>query len=292
MVAKKKRPKKSGSLSHGRPPFHHKPAAALSSKATRASIRSHHVLQKALAQAIANGDKATIRESEAKLKNQGGLQSYQQASIIGQSSERGGDSSKVLMQWLAQSLIFVQHESNHRDKPLRLLEIGALSKSNACSRSPLLSVTRIDLHSQDKSILQQDFMQRPLPTCNEEKFDLISLSLVLNYVPDAIGKGEMLRRTIQFLRLSSDGYPPNELFPSLFLVLPAPCVTNSRYMDERKLSQIMESLGYELAQRKMSAKLAYYLWKFGSRSTGCVDTIKKIEINPGRSRNNFAIRLA
>lgn len=294
MAAKKKKPKKPRPLSHGRPPVLHKPAAALSSKATRSSIHSHHVVQKAIAQATAGGDTLTAGVLQDQLEKQGGLKAYQQASIIGQSSERGGDSSKILMEWLEPNLKTYKNsdQSQSGDKTLRLLEVGALSKTNACSRSPLLSVTRIDLHSQDESILQQDFMQRPLPTYEGEKFDLISLSLVLNYVPDTVGRGEMLRRTAHFLRLLSAGDDLKGLFPSLFLVLPAPCVTNSRYMDEKKLTEIMESLGYTLAKRKISAKLVYYLWKLTSESPNCSSKFKKVEVNPGRSRNNFAVVLA
>ena len=69
-----------------------------------------------------------------------------------------------------------------------MLEVGALSTSNACSRSGLFEIERIDLNSQAEGITQQDFMERPLPKDSSEQFEIISLSLVLNYVPDAIGK--------------------------------------------------------------------------------------------------------
>ncbi|KAI9718895.1 MAG: hypothetical protein M1812_003779 [Candelaria pacifica] len=292
MVAKKKRSKKSRSLSHGRPPIIHKPPAALSSKATRTLIRSHHALQKAIVQAISDGDTAKAEVLQAQLKEQGGLKSYQQASITGQSSERGGDSSKLLMEWLESSLKPLLKQVKKGFEPLRLLEVGALSKSNACSRSSLFAVTRIDLNSQDESIVRQDFMQRPLPASDEERFDLISLSLVLNYVPDAVGRGDMLWRTTQFLRTPSDADQSNVPFPSLFLVLPASCVTNSRYLDEKRLTEIMESLGYLLAQRKVSTKLAYYLWRRNLNSSIRTEKFKKIEVNSGRSRNNFAVVLA
>jgi 25S rRNA (adenine2142-N1)-methyltransferase len=167
---------------------------------------------------------------------------------------------------------------------MRLLEVGCLSPHNAVSKSPLFEVTRIDLHSQHPAILEQDFMQRPLPTGDDERFDLISLSLVLNYVPDPVGRGEMLRRTTQFLRR---GQVEGEFFPSLFLVLPAPCVTNSRYLDEERLEGIMESLGYKLVKRKLSAKLIYGLWCL--REEPRKVAWKKEEVRSGKSRNNFAV---
>ena len=177
---------------------------------------------------------------------------------------------------------------------LRLLEVGALTTTNACSRSLMFETTRIDLNSREKGILQQDFMQRPLPATDEERFDLISLSLVLNYVPEPIARGDMLRRTVQFLRArsSSDIFskPDIELFPSLFLVLPAPCVTNSRYLNEEWLGDIMRSLGYLLLKRKLSTKLIYYLWR-QERSDLTPKSFRKTEVNRGRNRNNFAIIL-
>ncbi|OAX78629.1 hypothetical protein ACJ72_07058 [Emergomyces africanus] len=288
-----------GSLSHGRPPTAiSKPAASLSAKATRTLIRAHHQLHKARARALADGDEALVQDLDKQIAAHGGLESYQLASKKGQSKERGGDSSKVLVDWLAPVFAKlklkrkqgVHHGDGHGDlkiergeeKPrLRLLEVGALSTSNACSRVGLLDVTRIDLHSQEKGILQQDFMQRPLPACEEEKFHIISLSLVLNYVADPATRGEMLRRTTAFLTPLP---PPSSVgavgdaasrdingrsssstpLPCLFLVLPAACVLNSRYFTEERLQAIMLSLGYKMVQRKVTSKLIFYLWEYNA----------------------------
>jgi 25S rRNA (adenine2142-N1)-methyltransferase len=152
----------------------------------------------------------------------------------------------------------------------------------------MFDVTRIDLHAQDPNILQQDFMERPLPTSDEERFDIVSLSLVVNFVPEAAARGEMLRRTVQFLRTSLGDGETDRLFPSLFLVLPLSCLTNARYMNEARLAEIMQSLGYTRLKRKLSSKLAYYLWGLQTQSSKR-STFKKVEVNPGRTRNNFAI---
>lgn len=279
---------------------------SLSSKATRTLIRSHHQLQKAHSKAVREGDAVTAAAIEQQIQEQGGLKTYQKASITGQSTERGGDSSRVLMKWLNP----VIHpdiinggagrgraDTSRRDK-FRMLEVGALSTANACSRSSLFSVTRIDLNSQGPGIEQQDFMERPLPASDTERFDIISLSLVLNYVPDAAERGEMLRRTCSFMRSYSDAAGEQssrgnqvKLFPSLFLVLPAPCVTNSRYMDAARLERVMESLGYQLLEQKMSAKLFYYLWRYSGHEPKLRNAFSKVEVNPGKTRNNFTIVL-
>lgn len=176
--------------------------------------------------------------------------------------------------------------------PLAFLEVGALSTKNACSKSSLFRVTRIDLHSQHPEILSQDFMERPIPTQEEDKFDVISLSLVLNYVPSPQQRGEMLRRTTMFLRHANSNTASNSpLFPCLFLVLPAPCITNSRYLDEGRLRGIMESLGYSQYRQKISSKLLYQLWIFRGQNARPVLTFKKEEVRGGKNRNNFAIVL-
>lgn len=284
MVTKKKQ--KPVSLSQGRPPAARKPKASLSSKATRNLIQTHHRLQKALAEATRQGDEETASSIKQQIEEKGGLKSYQQASIQGQSGERGGDTSRLLLDWLPKDL--------PKGRKLCMLEVGALSVNNACSKSDLFEMTRIDLNSQAVGIQQQDFMDRPLPVSTSEKFDIISLSLVLNYVPDALGRGEMLRRTRQFLRpltVQGHGQSALEYFPSLFLVLPAPCVINSRYLDEALLAEIMESLGYSMVQKKISTKLVYYLWRLRDENPAKRQKFQKHEVNPGRVRNNFCVIL-
>jgi 25S rRNA (adenine2142-N1)-methyltransferase len=175
-----------------------------------------------------------------------------------------------------------------------MLEIGALSTQNACSKSGHFRIERIDLHSQEEGILQQDFMERPPPKDASERFDVLSLSLVLNFVPDVEGRGDMLRRTVQFLHPPGRYLEEPELeafFPSLFLVLPAPCVTNSRYLDEERLTVIMNSLGYAKTASKTTQRLVYYLWKRASIAQGRGGRFPKKELRPGSSRNNFAVVL-
>jgi 25S rRNA (adenine2142-N1)-methyltransferase len=280
------------SLAAGRPPILHRPKT-ISRNATKALINKHHLLQKRKRQAIAKGDKAEEAAIDAEIEALGGIQSYQEASLQGQRHDRGGDSSRVLMQWLDSCLS--SHAQGASSRRLRMLEVGALSTQNACSKSNHFDIERIDLNSQGDGILQQDFMERPLPRDESERFDIISLSLVLNYVPEPKGRGEMLRRTTQFLRAPGRYIDDPQLaanFPSLFLVLPAPCVTNSRYLDEEKLTAIMESLGYTKVASKTTQRLVYYLWKRDRVCKGAGVLFSKKEIRSGSTRNNFAIVLS
>ena len=297
----RKRHKRPKSLSHGRFTNSKQPPRFQSSQKSRKSINLYHQLQKAKVQAIQNGNEHEAVRLQNEIDSHGGLALYQVASLTGQSKVRGGDTSKVLVEWVRKAL--PQHGDGttcsfgSSDKSLRMLEIGALSPDNACAQSRLFEMTRIDLRSMHSSIQQQDFMEKPLPAAADsdgEKYDILSLSLVLNCVPDPCRRGEMLRRTCLFLRERSFAIDNQEetsgLFPSLFLVLPAPCVINSRYLNEERLRAIMSSLGYTLSRRKLTAKLIYYLWKY-DKNTVRKEAYGKTEVNPGRVRNNFVIVL-
>ena len=282
-IKKKKRPVKT--LSQGRPPTIQK-SKSISRKATRGLINTIHQLEKKKAQAVAKGDKATAAIVDAEIAALGGIQKYQQASLQGQRNDRGGDSSRVLMEWLKPKF----HASGlTANGSVRMLEVGALSTTNECSKSGFFDMERIDLNSQGDGILQQDFMKRPLPTDATQTFDIISLSLVLNFVPDAQGRGDMLLRTLDFLK--SHTTASHDAFPCLFLVLPAPCVTNSRYMDETLLEVIMNALGYTKTHSKITQKLVYYLWRRTSAVPAEIPVFKKVEIRSGSTRNNFSIAL-
>ena len=272
-------------------------------------------MQKQIRQALSSGDNTLASSLQSQLDASGGLGAYQLASIQGQSRERGGDSSTVLVDWLHNALPS-SHSGRSRSRlNLRLLEVGALRADNACSRSGLFDVVeRIDLNSQHPSIKQQDFMLRPVPQNDAERiesgFDVVSLSLVVNYVADAGERGRMLRRVSEFLRdkidttsHSDDGKGgtsgkeavlegTQSFFPGLFLVLPAPCVLNSRYLDEVRLGAIMQSLGFKLVISKVSQKLVYHYFRYDSSQEKVTSaSFGKKEVRKGSSRNNFAIVL-
>ncbi|KAB5558412.1 putative methyltransferase-domain-containing protein [Coniochaeta sp. 2T2.1] len=287
-VKKKQKPRQN--LAAGRPPTVQRPKS-ITRKATKSLIGKIHVLEKRRIQAVAKGDKAEEAAIAAEIESLGGIKKYQEASLQGQREDRGGDSSRVLLDWLAADGISAS--TLGKDEKLRMLEVGALSTDNACSKSGLFDIQRIDLNSQGEGILQQDFMHRPLPNDDLEKFDIISLSLVLNFVPEPRGRGEMLRRTLEFLHAVPSCSNPSvdSLFPSLFLVLPAPCVLNSRYLDEERLEAIMSSLGYAKVKTKTTQRLVYYLWKRGTTEAPSHQDFAKKELRTGGSRNNFAIVL-
>lgn len=82
-----------------------------SHKATQDVISSFHTLLKRQSQLKermkqpataeqARKLKLELQDVQAHIEDQGGLEAYQVASTLGQAKERGGDSSKVLVEWL------------------------------------------------------------------------------------------------------------------------------------------------------------------------------------------------
>lgn len=274
-----------------------------SSKATRTLISTHHRLQKARAAAVTAGDETLVREIDGQIQQLGGLEAYQAASLTGQDRDRGGDSSEKLVDWLRGYGLVGSKAAKDSPHQLRVLEIGALSSKNAISSmigKGIESVKRIDLHSQEPDHIEEiDFMDFAVPRSDQEKYDILSLSLVLNYVPDISLRGDMLRHTTEFLSIlhgeEGEEGDSREKLPCLFVVLPLPCLNNSRYMTHDHFVGIMASLGYILIEHHDSQKLSYMLftWTGPAEATmGRIIEYKKIEINPGKTRNNFAVVLA
>ncbi|KAF9436295.1 hypothetical protein BGZ76_004360 [Entomortierella beljakovae] len=245
-----------------------------SSLATAQLIRRYHTLNKELSKCLARidsgknanatgpryntassqaqtaADLARITEIRQEMDDLGGLDMYQKASTLGQSKQRGGDSSK----WLIPVIEGCHpHLNKKSDPPLRLLDIGALSPHNYEKYSSWIHATPIDLNPQDPLITKMDFLEMPIPTKKPDLFDVVCLSLVVNFVGDPTQRGEILRRSAQFL-VPGTGV--------LYLVLPLPCIENSRYMDHELLTSMMEALGYStLISHHFAKKLAYYAFK-------------------------------
>ena len=281
--------KRQRALASGRPPVS-RPKERMTSERSRTIIRTHHKLQKEHAAALKRGDAIAANKISLTIEKNGGIQTYQAASKQGQAKDRGGDSSKVLVDWLQQSrLLDAKARTSVASSPLRCLEVGALSTDNAISKFPsVVQMTRIDLNSQGPGIEKQDFMERPLPTTDDERFDIISLSLVLNYVPDAVGRGEMLKRITKFLRLTKEQPDTTTAsIPYLFLVLPLPCTENSRYLDEALLLRIMAHLGFAKQYSKNTPKLCYYLFSWDGKVT--TTKVEKEKIRDRPAMNNFCI---
>lgn len=215
------------------------------------------------------------------LKDESGINLYQEASRMGQDANRGGDSSKILIRWIK------ENEYDLADSTA--LEIGSLSRYNAISTCGIFnSVTRIDLNNcnNEDGIIQQDFMERPIPKTDNDRFDLISCSLVLNFVPTPIERGSMCLRFSEFLRKDRPSY--------LFIVLPLPCINNSRYMTLDYFTEMFASLGYKRIKYHGTKKICYFLFLFNEDNKpkeSFKNYSRKHKLKDGPSMNNFSITL-
>lgn len=101
-----------------------------SHKSTQSTISSFHILlkrkaqaQKALSNACSSDQASALQTQlaavEKEIAEQGGLDTYQKASTLGQSSERGGDSSVVLIEWLKELSEATAREDDAGKRPLR-----------------------------------------------------------------------------------------------------------------------------------------------------------------------------
>lgn len=86
----------------------------------------------------------------------------------------------------------------------------------------------------------------------------------------------------------------------LFLVLPLPCILNSRYTDADFLVAMMVHIGFECIRQRWKVeggKVAYWLFRKVSEGDGREQGrqreifVKKVVRRDGKGRNNFAILL-
>lgn len=251
-------------------------------------IDRYHVLQKQLSQIqVQVGDEKKnqerIKQIHEELEKLGGIEAYQTASLNGEVAGGGFDSSS----WVLKELGFFfanlsQEQVLSKSKPskmtnsvpssikqLKLLDVGAIVhrypqdkvlatfQSNKLTQKTVLDVTSIDLNnSNDKRVKQIDFFDfaeqylstTPVPSSSPSSsspcFDCIVLSLVINFVPDPRQRGEMLRKCFDLLLPSPYGL--------LFIVLPAACVDNARYMDSELLNVILKACQFKILSQSKS----------------------------------------
>ena len=96
----------------------------------------------------------------------------------------------------------------------RLLEVGALLPDNFASCSRWIDNTPIDLRSRHPSIREQDFLLMD-EEGNREKWDVISLSLVVNFVPEARDRGSVNTAPVYQQAGLRDVHRANASFSSL-----------------------------------------------------------------------------
>lgn len=221
-------------------------------------ISEYHAILKRIAQSHSEEERKALNDE---LRRLGGTESYQRASLYG--THRSSDTSR----WLLPRL------KKQRKCKLKLLDVGALELVYR-EHHEWIQAHSIDLYPRRAGIEQADFLEY----YQSEPFDVICLSLVLNYCGDAVLRGRMLRRAHELL--SSDGL--------LYLVLPKACVQHSRRMTVEYLQSLMGQVGFTRLEDHCSTKLYYSLWR-KSDDKFVVDVVKWNTAKSGY--NNFTIKL-
>ncbi|KAI9021081.1 putative methyltransferase-domain-containing protein [Hyaloraphidium curvatum] len=227
-----------------------------------ARISAFHALEKRIA---ASTDPSVIAALRAEQELLGGIEGYQKASLTGGDKQRGGETGK----WFAKTWMGL-----YGKEKITLLDVGAIH-GTTYSKYPWIEATSIDLNPLGPTVVRANFFTFPPPPATQ-RFDVVCLSLVLNFVGSLPQRAEMLRRTHSFLK--PEGH--------LFVVLPLACLANSRYMDHDRFRAILRTLGFEEVAQHDSSRLTHWLLK---RCKGDSRKWKREEIRGGVKRNNFVI---
>ncbi|KAE8879922.1 hypothetical protein PF005_g15437 [Phytophthora fragariae] len=206
-----------------------------------------------------------VAEITKQLDALGGRQAYQDASILSTSFHR---TSK----WVFQLLTRFELRPKAKQPPLRVLEVGAINTQ--LLSCPWLDVRAIDLNSRHERIEQRDFFS--LQPAGE--FQVLVSSMVLNCVPGADKRGEMLR--LYRAHLKEGGL--------LFLMLPLLCLRHSQFMTYARFTKILEAVGFRVRETKDSPKVAFFCLERTETVNEAASFPQKLLV-PGDKRNDFSV---
>ncbi|XP_020893932.1 25S rRNA (adenine(2142)-N(1))-methyltransferase-like [Exaiptasia diaphana] len=235
-------------------------------------INKYHALVK-IQESVKKARGLTKQEREYKLKDLnskidklGGINAYQKASKLGEKHSGGFNSAK----WVVSKL--KEHNIRGCGGKLKLLDVGALS-CNYTKYKAWIDCTAIDLNPQNSSIIKADFLTL---SCRIQ-YDVVVLSLVINFEGDCRRRGDMLRLCSKIVLKKG----------ILFIVLPLPCVENSRFLNKELFISMTVSLGFTVVSEHCSSKLYFVMLKNNGESI--MKEFPRKTLKSGNSYNNFAI---
>jgi len=159
---------------------------------------------------------------------------------------------------------------------IELLDVGALDL-NYTAYTKHIHCTSVDLNPQKPGIIKADLLEYRLG--ESSVFDVVVLSLVLNFAGDPAVRGDILKRAVELTKLNGH----------LVIVLPLACVKNSRYLTETRLNEMLDSLGCSVINSHQSKKLAFCI--ACKQSPAQSKSFPKTEVANGTHHNNFCIVL-
>jgi 25S rRNA (adenine2142-N1)-methyltransferase len=205
-----------------------------SMKRARAVTSEFHEATRVLDDAHASKEAKT--KAKATLERIGGRDAYQAASALTTTRHRTA-------KWTFSVLTKMDRRPKRGEKALKTLEVGAINTDLMSAK--FLDVRAIDVKSQHPKIEQVDFFDMPVEA---ESYDVIHSSMVVNCVPTAELRGEMLARTAILLR-------PKGLF---FMMLPLRCVKASTRMSHEKMTRLLRACGLRVIEQKCTPKIIFY----------------------------------
>ncbi len=181
-------------------------------------IGRFHALYKWIAAAKKNSSLSDEERAESILKWEeeilvmGGIDAYHKASFDGESSDEYGafNASKWVLSEIPPSL--------KKGKGIRLLDVGALV--NHYITVKWIDSVAINLNPTHDSVSKCDIIDYKCAS-SDDQFDVVVLSLVVNFEGDPRRRGEILRAARDLLKEGGAGL--------LYFVLPRACLDNSRY---------------------------------------------------------------
>ncbi|CAM9190270.1 unnamed protein product [Ascophyllum nodosum] len=178
---------------------------------------------------------AQLQRIRHELEHLGGREAYQSASLLSVSFH---NTSK----WVTQQLSKMGLRPGKGEPPLRVLEVGAIN--TRLLDVPWLGVRAIDLKSQHPRIEERDFFSlKP-----SEEYDVVSSSMVINCIPTAKQRGEMLKGYRKHLRPGGH----------LFLMLPVLCLTKSTRTTRASFEETLKAVGFRIRETRDSPKVAFF----------------------------------
>jgi 25S rRNA (adenine2142-N1)-methyltransferase len=269
-------------------PLTRQPVIMKSRKRARQVTTQFHKLTHERERAVQQGDTTTVARLDQAVHEMGGRSEYQRASqlstsfhstskwVLGSMARRGWLHGITVASAAAAAEAIpddakdqsVNNSSKGRRKdaatrrPTRVLEVGAIntemldaadSTTSTGEAKYRLDVRAIDLNSMEERIEEADFLSLPFCTEDEnERYDVIVCSMVINCVPTPSDRGKMMVRLFQHLR-------PGGL---LFLTLPKYCLTRSAFVTLAIFEQMLGrngGVGFDVEETKQSPKVAFFV---------------------------------
>ena len=210
-------------------------------------------------------------ELEAELQSMGGRAVYQAASV------KATSDIKHTSKWMFSILTKLGVRPKSGEPALKTLEVGAVNTQ--VLSIPWLDVLAIDLRSTNPKIKAQDFLQL---ACGGQ-YQVIMCSMVINCVPTAAQRGEMLVRLRA--QLATGGH--------LFLMLPRRCLTHSKHCSAKHLRALLRAAGFTVRHTKDSPRVSFFCVE-ATDETAATELAKYSSaskvVNPGKGHSDsFAV---